>query len=113
MIEAYDFGYLVIDGKRYTTDCIVTEHTVNTAWWRRSGHELAIEDIKETIDREKPHTIVVGKGKYGAMKILPETEQYLKGEGIEIVAGITDTAVARYNECASKKRVVGFFHLTC
>jgi hypothetical protein len=113
VIEAYDFGYIIIDGKRYTSDCIVTAHSVNPSWWRRQGHELAIEDIQETIEQEDPQTIVVGKGKYGIMKILPETEQYAKERHIEVVAGSTDDAVKRYNELVGKKRVAGFFHLTC
>lgn len=104
---------MVIDGKRYASDCIVTNHSVHAAWWRRRGHELAVEDITETIEREHPQTIVVGKGKYGMMKILPETEQYLSGKDIEILAGTTDAAVAWYNDLADKKKIVGFFHLTC
>lgn len=113
MIDSYDFGCMVIDGRRYTSDCIATGHSVNASWWRKIGHELAIEDIKQTIEQENPQTVVVGKGKYGIMKILPETEQYLKEKEIEMVAGATDAAVERYNELVGKKKVVGFFHLTC
>jgi hypothetical protein len=113
MIESYDFGWIIINGTRYTADCIVTEHTVNATWWRRKGHELAIEDIRETIEQENPQAIVVGKGKYGSMKILPETRQYLEAKGIEMVSGTTDAAVKRYNELMDRGKVIGFFHLTC
>lgn len=113
MIDAYDFGYMVIDGKRYTSDCIVTSRGVNATWWRRNGHELAVVDISDIIEKEGPQTIVVGKGKYGMMKILPETVQYLKSRGIEVMAAHTDDAAAKYNSLEHKEAVVGFFHLTC
>ncbi len=113
MIESYDFGWIIINGKRYTADCIVTERSVNSSWWRKKGHELAIEDIADTIERENPQTIIIGRGKYGMMKILRETEQYLNTNGIEVIAGKTDTAVKQYNELVDKGNIVGFFHLTC
>ena len=113
MIDSYSFGRIVIDGKNFDSDCIVSRDSVNGNWWRKSGHELSIEDIKEVIEREKPETVVIGKGKYGLMKILKETEDYLKGCEIEILSENTDVAVKIYNDISKDKKVVGFFHLTC
>jgi hypothetical protein len=113
MIESYDFGVMVIGGTRYTADCVVTEGAVDASWWRRKGHELAVEDIREMVEKERPQTIIVGTGKYGMMKILPETVQYLKHKDIEMVAGKTDFAVERFNDMKSRKKTIGFFHLTC
>ena len=113
MIDSYNFGKIIINGKIFTSDCIVSRDSINASWWRKSGHELSIEDIREIIEKEKPETIVVGKGKYGLMKILKETEDYLKEHGIEIHSGKTDEAVKIYNNVSKDKKVVGFFHLTC
>ena len=113
MIDSYSFGRIVIDGKKFDSDCIVSHNSVNASWWRKSGHELSIEDIRKIIEKEKPEAIVVGKGKYGLMKILKETEDYLKEHGIEIHSGKTDEAVKIYNDISQDKKVVGFFHLTC
>jgi hypothetical protein len=104
---------MVINGKSYNSDCIVFHNSVNASWWRKNGHELSIEDIREIIEKEKPKAIVVGKGKYGLMKILKETEDYLKEHSIEIHSGKTDEAVKIYNDVSKDKKVVGFFHLTC
>ena len=113
MIDSYSFGNIVIDGRRFNSDCIVSQNYVNGDWWRRRGHELSVEDIREVIEKENPEAIVVGKGKYGLMKILNETEEFLNGLGIEIHSGDSDDAVNIYNTLSKSKRVVGFFHLTC
>ncbi len=113
MIESYDFGTIIIDGKTFTSDCIITQKTIDAQWWRRKAHELCVDDIKEIIERENPEAVVVGTGKYGIMKILTETEDFLKGNGIAIYVQSTDEAVTRFNEMTAKKRTVGFFHLTC
>lgn len=113
MIDSYRFGLMVIDGKKFSNDCIITENNVYGNWWRKKGHELAVDDIKEVIEKETPEIVVVGKGKYGLMKILEETENFLKDMGIEIKSGNTDEAVKMYNELREKKKVVGYFHLTC
>jgi hypothetical protein len=113
MIDSYRFGLMVIEGKKFSNDCIVTENNVYGNWWRKKGHELAVEDIKEVIEREKPEVVVIGKGKYGLMKIPEETERFLQDLGIEIKSSNTDEAVKMYNELCKKKKVVGCFHLTC
>lgn len=113
MIDSYSFGNIVIDGRRFNSDCIVSQSCVNGDWWRKRGHELSVEDIREVIEKEKPESIVVGKGKYGLMKILKETEEFLNGLGIEIHSGNTDEAVKTYNDISADKKVIGFFHLTC
>ncbi len=113
MVDSYRFGKIVINGKTYRMDCIVTHNTVITEWWRKKGHELSVEDIREVIEKERPEFVVVGKGKYGLMKILKETDDFLNELGIKMRSGKTDEAARVYNEICTKKRTVGFFHLTC
>jgi hypothetical protein len=45
MITSYDFGHIIIDGKRYTSDLIVFPDRVKVGWWRKEGHRLQLEDL--------------------------------------------------------------------
>ena len=70
MIESYDFGLIVIKGRRYTSDVIVFPERVIEGWWRKEGHRIYVEDLKEILDREpRPEVLVVGTGYYGIVKI--------------------------------------------
>lgn len=115
MIESYDFGLIVIKGRRYTSDVIVFPERVIESWWRKEGHRIYVEDLKEILDREpRPEVLVVGTGYYGIVKISPEVETVLKSEGIELVAQPTKEACQTFNKLLkSNRRVAGAFHLTC
>jgi hypothetical protein len=115
MIDSYDFGVMVINGRRYTSDVIVFPERVIDGWWRREGHKICLEDLKEVFNcKPKPETLVIGTGYYGIVKILPEVENALKSQGIMLVAQPTKEAYQTFNRLLkSKKRVVGAFHLTC
>ncbi|MFX0097520.1 MAG: Mth938-like domain-containing protein [Candidatus Hodarchaeota archaeon] len=112
LIESYDFGRIIIDGKQYTSDLIVFPDRVDESWWRKKGHELCIDDIKEVIEA-KPEILVVGTGYYGRMKILSETLEYLESNGIEITAKKTKDACEKFNQLSKSRKVVAAIHLTC
>ena len=106
MIDSYDFGVMVINGKRYTSDVIVFPEKIIDGWWRREGHKVYTEDLKEIL--------VIGTGYYGLMKISPEASEALKSHEIELVAQPTGEAYQTFNKLLkSNKRVAGAFHLTC
>ena len=115
MIESYSFGVIVIDGKRYTSDVIVLPERVISGWWRKEGHRLAVEDLKEVLEVEaKPEVLVVGTGYSGLLRVPREVEQHLKREGIELVAQPTREACETFNRLLSQgKRVAAALHLTC
>ena len=115
MIESYDFGLIVIKGRRYTSDVIVFPERVIESWWRKEGHRIYVEDLKEILDREpRPEVLVVGTGYYGIVKISPEVETVLKSEGIELVAQPTKETCQTFNKLLnSNRRIAGAFHLTC
>ena len=115
MIESYDFGSIVIKAKRYTSDVIVFPERVIKGWWRKEGHRIYIEDLKEILNHEpKPEVLVVGTGYYGIVKILPEVETVLKSQRIELVAQPTKEACQTFNKLLkSNRQVAGAFHLTC
>ncbi len=113
MIESYHFGEIVIDGQRYTSDVIVFPDKVKADWWRKEGHQLCVEDIKEAF-KEKPNVLVVGTGYSGLVKVLPETEKYVKSRGVELIIQRTGEAYKTFNRLVqSGKMVIAAFHLTC
>jgi hypothetical protein len=115
LIESYDFGVAVINGRRYTSDVIAFPERVIDRWWRKEGHRLCLEDLKEILEHKpQPEVLVVGTGYYGAMKVSPDVEKTLKSQGIELVVQPTREACQTFNEhLKSSRRVAGAFHLTC
>lgn len=112
MIESYEFGKMVINGEKYTADLIIYPDRIEPDWWRKSGHELRLEDVKPVV-KEKPDTIIVGTGFNAVMKVLPETEDYILSKGIRLIVEDTKKAVKTYNELSTQEKVVALFHLTC
>ncbi len=113
VINSYDFGRIEIDNKAYTSDVIIYEDHVKCTWWRKEGHYLQIEDIKEILS-VKPDTIIIGTGKYDTMKISNQVRSELDSRGIEAVYANTDEACKKHNEMSgSSKKVVTALHLTC
>jgi len=112
MIDSYDFGEIVIDGKHYTSDVIIYPDRIDANWWRKEGHELHPEDLTEVVE-EKPAVLVVGTGKYGLMEVLPETWDFLQSRGIRLIVEETDDACQAYNRLLGSERVVAALHLTC
>ncbi len=112
MIDSYDFGEMLIEGKKYTSDLIIYPERIEKNWWREEGHKLHTEDIEEVFG-EKPEVLVLGTGNSGLLEILPRTRDFLEKEKIELIAQKTKEACETYNRISSSRKVVGAFHLTC
>ena len=112
MIDDYHFGSITINGKTYNNDVIVHgEKMLNESWWRKDGHNMAIEDLKDLPDQFD--VIVIGNGASGVCNVPEETVEYLKKTG-EVIVQMTGDATKTYNQLlADGKDVVGAFHLTC
>jgi hypothetical protein len=113
MVESYTFGSIIINGQLFENDIIASKEYVQDKWRRKKGHELCIDDIKDVIQHLTPEVIVVGTGKFGILKVLDETKEYLDKKGIELIAERTGRAYQTYNYLLKSKNVIGFFHLTC
>ncbi len=112
MIDSYEFGKIVINGKEYTHDVIIYPNRIDDKWWRKVGHELCIDDIKDVIN-EKPEVLLIGTGYNGYMKILPETKEFLESNGIKLIIEKTSKACEIYNQLFKSKRLIAALHLTC
>lgn len=111
-IEHYSFGKIIIDGKTYTSDVIIYPEKVDSSWWRKQGHSLYIDDLKDVI-AEKPELLIVGTGNSGVMVVPQETVSYLKSKGIEVNIARTNEAVKLFNKFQKEKRTIAALHLTC
>jgi hypothetical protein len=112
MIDSYEFGEIIIDGAPYTSDVIVYPDRVDGKWWRKEGHTLSAEDLKDIINY-KPDVLIVGTGYSGFLKVASRAKQTLEASGIELVVAQTKKACQKFNELSKTKRVVAALHLTC
>jgi len=112
MIDFYDFGRIVINGRQYTTDLIVFPDRVKDSWWRKEGHNLDIKDLDEAV-QDNPEVLIVGTGYSGLMKVPAKTRGYVESKGIELIAQRTAEACKTFNRLVKSKKVVAALHLTC
>jgi hypothetical protein len=112
MIESYSFGYIVIDGKSYTSDVVIYADRVDDSWWRKRGHLLTLEDLKGVI-AEGTKTLIIGTGRSGLMRVPPETLQYLTSRGFEVIVENTGDACQSYNRLSQQGPVIAALHLSC
>ena len=110
-IESYSFGHIVVDGEEATNDVIVLPDHVVHNWWRRDGHSLVLDDLREVLDELPPH-LVLGTGAYGRMDPDPDALAQLHERGIEVEALPTEEAVRRYGELEAAQ-AAATLHLTC
>ncbi|MEM3023163.1 MAG: MTH938/NDUFAF3 family protein [Candidatus Bathyarchaeia archaeon] len=111
-IESYEFGKIVIDGKAYYRDVLITPRGVKGDWWRRASHELWAEDLRGFLE-DDIEVAVVGTGRYGFMRVLPDALQLLRDVSSELIIERTPEACKAYNEFSKAKRTFAALHLTC
>ncbi len=112
MIENYSFGQILIDGKKYNSDLIIFKDHIYDSWWRKEGHNLNINDIKEII-KKKPEILIIGTGYFSLMKVSTDLINYLESIGIKTIVTKTKDACDEYNTLYKKKNTIAAFHLTC
>ena len=111
-IDSYRFGLIVVNGKHYTSDVIIFPDRVDDSWWRKTSHQVRLDELSEVI-AEKPEVLIVGTGASGLMRVLPEVEQSLEAQGIKLIVEPTSEACNIYNQLCHSQRVVAALHLTC
>ncbi len=109
-IDSYQFGQIVINGKKYESDVIIFSDEI-LDWWRKEGHEVALEDINDVLDKS-PEIFLIGTGASGRVNVLQEVKDALKEKGVKLKALKTKKAVDFYNKNSDENIIAGF-HLTC
>ena len=111
-IQSFRFGEIVIEGDRYTEDLLVFSDRVRPGWWRKEGHVLQLDDLKEALEAE-PEALIVGTGTNEGMKVAPEVLVHTRKAGIELLPFNTRVACQTFNHLLEKRKVVAALHLTC
>ena len=112
IIDSYQFGQVVVNGKRYASDVIIFPDSVRDNWRRKISHQLCLGDIAEVIT-ESPEVLIVGTGASGLMKVLPEVKEGVDARGIKLIVEATDKACHTYNQFCHSRKVIAALHLTC
>jgi len=112
-IDSYSFGTIIVNGKTYDKDLIIFPDKIIPNWWRKDGHSLAIEDLKEVFSY-KPDILIIGRGTMSVMQV-PEATKKAIGEGnIELLEANTEQATHLFNKAIeNEKKAVCALHLTC
>ena len=113
LIEAYDFGRIVIHGVTYTNDVVILGQKIKDNWWRKEGHVLYTSDIKDAVEEFAPEVVIIETGYTGMMKVSSETRLYIQNKGIELPVQKTKKACELVNTLSKSKRVLAGIHLTC
>lgn len=112
IIDSYQFGLIVVNGKKYTSDVIIFPDSVRDNWWRKMGHQLCLDDIAEVLT-ENPEVLVVGTGASGLVRVPAEVQQAVEAQGIKLIVEPTSEACNTYNQLSPLQKVVAAVHLTC
>jgi len=115
IIERYNFGEIVINGKTYTRDLIVFwTSEVWSNWWRKEGHNVCVEDVSDLLRRGGFEIVIFGTGAYGVCRVSEDVINELKKRGVDVIVCNTHDAVQKFNELVKQgKKVVACLHLTC
>ncbi len=120
MIEEYEYGKIIIDGKEYNHDVEVRWTGEVLLWPRKESHVIEAKDFARTID-ENPEVVVIGTGEDGNAEVLPEAVEVLGTRGIKVLIDKTNEAVKTFNvrledsleEEGRQEKIIGLFHITC
>ena len=112
MIQSWRFGAVVIDGETYTDDLVVFADRVAPRWWRKEGHLLQLDDLKEAL-ADHPEVLVIGTGSQQCMEVADQVLDHTRRIGVELVAFDTRTACRTFNDLLGRRRAVAALHLTC
>ncbi|MBN1256794.1 MAG: Mth938-like domain-containing protein [Planctomycetes bacterium] len=111
-INSYSFGAIVIDGKEYTSDVIIYPDRVDASWWRKTGHSVCLDDLREILGAQ-PEIIILGTGASELMQVPDELKEELLSRGLTLLCYKTPWAVEEFNRISANHRVVAGLHLTC
>ena len=110
-IDSYQFGRIVVSGKKYTSDVIIFPDRVRDSWRTKVGYQLCFKDIGEVMT-ENSEVLVAGTGASGLMRVLPEVEQDVETQGIKLVVRATAQACHTYNHICHSQRAIAALHIT-
>ena len=106
---------IVLNGRSWTSNVIISLDRVIDGWQRRKGRRLYVEDIRDMLNAEpRPESLVVGTGYLGPMKVSSEVEEALRTRRVGFMAQRTKQACQTFNGLVGfGRRAVAELRLTC
>lgn len=113
-ISDYEFGKITINGTVYTSDLKIFSNKIFPNWWRKEGHKLYIEDIKDILE-ENPHILIIGCGANSMLEVDKKLVEQLKNKNIKFYIVDTYKAVELFNRLYPNfnSKIALCIHLTC
>jgi len=119
-IDAFKFGSIEIDGKRYGKDVLIDSQggisKRKGGFLKFGSHNISKEEVEDlAASKQKPDLLIVGLGTSSAAKLDPAAETWAGEAGIELVAIPSAEAVERFNRELEKgdRKVAALIHITC
>lgn len=109
-IDSSYFGSIIIDGKKYNTDVLLSWD--GEIQERNGSHNFSKRDLEDIL-LMGPEVVIVGIGNSSLVKVDPAAEVLARVEGIELITKPTPKAVEDFNKYSRRRKVVGVFHITC
>lgn len=112
-IKEYKFGEVKVGNKCYYNDIIILPVKIITNWWRKEGHLLLPEDLKEVIN-SGISILIIGKGYSSCMVVPDNTIKYLSEYKIKAIPLDSISACKEFNHLLKEGKKIGLcLHLTC
>jgi hypothetical protein len=114
-IESTDFGWITIDGVKYTHDVIIRSDGCVEKRKKKLSRKLfgtshlVSEDEARDLFEEGVQRVIVGSGQYGVLKLSDEARQLFRECSLECLP--TPKAIKVWNKTAGP--AVALFHITC
>lgn len=109
--ESTSFGEIVLDGKTYEHDIIITTAGGIVKRVKELGsHGISPQEL-ELLLKGAPKVVIIGTGQSGVLSIDSGTRERIKKAGAELIAETTPQAIDSFNSENRKKSCL--MHLTC
>ena len=127
MLEETGFGYIVVNGKRYSHDIVLypdgkvrkRRKDLSKKYRNRYGHTpLSREELELYVEESgNIEYLVIGTGQYGVLPLTPDAKKYigkLEEKGVKIIIDKTPNILSIINRLEKEdKRVLAIIHTTC
>jgi hypothetical protein len=114
VINHYEFGKVIVNNKIYTKDIKIFKDKIISPWWRKEGHLLCLDDIKDILSKDLK-VLIVGCGANSIMEVSEEVKDYCLKNNIELHILNSYDAVKKFNSLNEKIKssTALCLHLTC
>jgi len=116
-IDAFNFGFIVVDEKQYDHDIVilpdgtVKERTPGKG--RLGSHTIACSEI-EALSRQQPDVILIGTGVDGMARLAHDAERFLTAPDYDLTVLPSPDIVKKFNHHIDEgDKVAALIHVTC